>query len=177
MRYWQIDSGRELVAATPFTRDVKSCQISSDGKHGLATDGATCVQFDLSSGKTQRTINTAIGWSTAAAISPTGGHLACCDGSRLRIWNLQSGLEIPNRSEDRETQSGLTFSHDGKRLYTGGRGKVSVWDIVKQQRIATLEMGGIQNARTIAVSSDGRFVAAIRDSAGQTLVVCTLPKP
>jgi WD40 repeat protein len=104
--------------------------------------------------------------------------LACSDVYAIRFWSLKTGAESPNRIDARESQWGMTFSPDGKLLYTGGSGKVNVWDVAKQQRIATLETTkSYSTIRTIAVSDDGRFTATIGDSAGQTLQVFHAPKP
>jgi WD40 repeat protein/mono/diheme cytochrome c family protein len=198
-RYWEIESGRELVAATPFANDVKACQLL-DGHRALATDGDSLVQFDLASGKTLRTIKIGRGVSEAIAISALGTTMVCCDGSRLRLWNILSGLEVPNRADeqaaarrslpgtgreplvassmtDHEVQWSAVFSPDGKLLFTGGRGKVNVWDVSRQQRLATLDTGTIFYVQMLAISPDGRLVAAVPSAAGQDVFVFHAPKP
>jgi WD40 repeat protein len=165
------------MPAIEFERDVKACQILPDGRRGLATDGETMIQFDLTSGKTQRSIKIGRGVSEAVAISSSGDRIVCCDGSKIQLWNVLSGLEIPSKLLDRDIQWGATFSPDGRLLYTGGNGKVNVWDTSKQQRIATLETAGKYYVKTIAVSSDGQLVATIPSSVAKELQVFRAPRP
>jgi hypothetical protein len=176
-RYWQLDSGREVIAAVAFSRDVMACHISPDGIDGLASDGETFLRFDLSSGETKATFKTGLGHAMSVAMSASAdGQLACCDGSTLRFWDLKTGAEAPNRIDSREIQWGMTFSPDGKLLFSGGAGRVNVWDVAKQERIASLETAGTSYIKTIAVSVDGRFIATIPYSAGQILQVIHAPK-
>jgi hypothetical protein len=176
-RYWQIESGREIISATPFQRDVKLCRLLPDGKSALASDGETLVQFDLSNGATKRSIKVGRAYSRSVAVTPTGTKFVSGDGSKLNLWDVQSGAQLPTGFEEHDTQWSAAFSPDGKLLYTGGRGKVNVWDVAKQLRIATLDTGTIMYVQCLAVSPDGRFVAAMPDSAGQDLLVFHAPTP
>jgi WD40 repeat protein len=67
------------------------------------------------------------------------------------------------------------FTPDGRRLLSGGRGNLYVWDLAADQLAASLSAGGSLYVQTIAVSRDGSMAAAIPSAAGQTLYVLRLP--
>jgi len=174
-RYWQIDSRREIHSVPGFAEAVKACHISRDGRLGLACDGKALLHIDLSGGKPLRTVKLDATAPQAVAISPAGDRVICGDHYALRMWDTNTGNELP-RFQDREIQWTAVFTPDGKRICTGASSKVNVWDVATQRRIATLEVGH-SYVQAIACAPDNRHIAAIPGSAGQDLQVLRLPKP
>ena len=72
---------------------------------------------------------------------------------------------------------GFAFSPDSGRVFSGSNGKVNVFDLKAQQPLGMFAVGEVSNVGTIAVSADGRLVAAVPSAAGQTIQVFELPKP
>jgi WD40 repeat protein len=98
------------------------------------------------------------------AVSSDGRFAASgVDGSRLEIWNLQTGrmTEIPGAHSGR-LQS-LVFSPDGAWLASAAEdGQVRFWEPKTGKRLAPLAVGppgGV--VRQVAVSRDGRYLATL----------------
>ena len=79
------------------------------------------------------------------------------------------------QQESKEIQWSIAFSPDGSRLISGGSGKVNIWEVHKQQRVATQATAGTVYIQTLAISADGKLFAAIPSSAGQDLQVFGMP--
>lgn len=176
LRYWQIDSGDEAAVFTGFQGAVKACHLSANGKIALATDGAVLLQIDLKKSQIVKQAALARSWAAgqAAAFSRDGQLVAAGDSYSVRLWETKTGKELP-KLEDHEIQWSAAFTPDGSRLVTGGSGKINIWDVRKQRKIASLETAGSSYVQCLAVSPDGKHVAAVPGSAGQDLQVFRIP--
>jgi WD40 repeat protein len=84
----------------------------------------------------------------------------------IRLWDSQSGAEIRRFGGDSSFDS-VTFSADGKTLIAAGDEEtLSVWDAATGKKLPPLkgkqreERGPLPPANALAVSSDGRWLAA-----------------
>lgn len=73
-----------------------------------------------------------------------------------RTWLTEKPLLI---SEDYPV-SGLAFNRDGTTIATACGGRLGLCDIAHSQRLAELSLGGIESARSVAFSPDGKTLAA-----------------
>lgn len=176
LRYWEIDGGNQLAEIPGFEGPVKACHISQNGRIAMATDGAILIHINLKSGEVTKRIPLARSWASgqAAAFSPDGNLLAAGDSYNIRIWQTQTGRELP-KFEDNEIAWSIAFTPDKTRLVTGTSGKVNVWSLRKQHKIHSLPLAGGSYVQCMAVSPDSKQVAAIPSSAGQDLQVFQLP--
>ena len=98
----------------------------------------------------------------SVAFSPNGQLLATGGWMHVKLWDVGRRVEIATLLHDKFVQA-VTFSHDGQRLAAGdasdGRGTVIVWDVQKQQVIATLEEDLVV-VRSVTFSSDDRYLAS-----------------
>jgi WD40 repeat protein len=172
VRYWQIDTGKELAVFPGFEGRIKAVWISANGKSGLATDGATLLHLDLAKQTVAKTSKLTGSWAAgqSAAIAPSGEYIAVGDSYNIRLWELKTMKELP-ALEGNDIQWSAVFTPDGTRLVSGGNGKVNVWDVKRQQRIGAIECAKHTYIQSIAASPDNKHVAAIGKSAGQTLKV------
>lgn len=120
-----------------------------------------------------------LGWgATSLAFSPDGRHLAIgkMDAAVL-LFEIESGRRLSAQTELRELSqiTALCFAPDGRRLLSGGRGCVSLWDMATGRQTATISLGSILYVQTIAVSRDGTLLAAVPSAAGQTVYIFRLP--
>jgi len=83
------------------------------------------------------------------------------DGS-LRLWNLESGVQIGNDWRDDEEESVwiIVLSPNGKTIASGGRsGKVMLWD-VKTEKLVARWTGHTHGAMSLCWSVDGERVVS-----------------
>jgi hypothetical protein len=175
-RYWEVESGRELATLPALTGPVKAVHLSRNGRTAQVTDGAALVEFDVNKRdiKRQRALTQSWASGQAAAFSADGEFVAVGDSSNIRVWKTGTGQELPPLVS-KEIQWSIAFTPDGSRLISGSAGKVNIWDVHKQQRLATQATAGTYYVQTLAVSADGKLFAAIPGSSGQDLQVFRMP--
>ncbi len=166
---WEIETGKELGALPGFAGPIKACYLARDGRQGGVTDGATAVEFILTSSgrmdiKQRATLSRSWASGQSAAYSADGSMVVAGDGYNLRMWNLKTGKELP-KMEAGEIQWSVGFTSDGSRLVSGGSDKFSVWDVHKQRRIHLQEVPESGYIQTLAISPDNLHVAAAGRSA------------
>lgn len=161
-RYWEIATGKELAVFTGFEGKIKACHISSNGRVGMATDGAALLDLDLNGKhevKRRRELTRSWAAGQAAAFSSSGSHIAAGDGYSVRLWNLKTSKELP-KMEAGEIQWSMAFTPDGSRILTGGTDRVDVWDVRKASRIFSLPAPDSGYIQSLAASPDNKHAAA-----------------
>lgn len=157
-------------------RSVLAVHLPAADFEALATDGRTLLRFDLRAAEVLQTQPIARGSAHAAAFSNDGGQLVISTGRELCVWDTAAGSQIQTLArEAAEIQWSVCFHPNGRWLISGGRGKASVWDLETTRSLATIDLGGVLYIQTLAISPDGRLLAAIPSAAGQTLTVVRLP--
>src|SRR5262249_41599293 len=139
----------------------------------VASEDGTTRLWDRASGKSIRQLRYNVPRGGAAVnsaiFSPNGqtlalGHL----WTGISLWNyvegrLEQGIELKQNAR----VGGLAFSRDGKRLAWDtlfeGQGLV-LWDLETKQEVRRFGTGR-QGARSVAISSDGRLIAAANGTA------------
>ncbi len=156
VRYWEVESGKELHVLTGFKGKIKAVDISADGRRIRATDGALLIDYDVNKQETihQRPLTRSWSSGQAAAFSPDGKFIAVGDSYDIRVWDLETGREFP-KLDGNEIQWSIVFSPDSSYLLSGGRGKINVWDPVAGKRIVIQEVDG-GYVQGLGVSHDGK---------------------
>jgi WD40 repeat protein len=178
MLAWQ-SYGREtanLRTLKGFERSVLAVHLPTEGFEALATDGRTLLRFDLRNAAELQSQPLARSGAHAAAFSGDGTQLAISTGHDLRVWDTASYRELQTLAQETvEIQWSVRFHPNGRWLISGGRGKAHVWDLETTRSLATIDLGGVLYIQVLAISPDGRLLAAIPSAAGQSLTVVRLP--
>jgi hypothetical protein len=151
-RVWRIEDGKEVMSID-FESQVAGVWIDPDGEEALATDGKTLVKIDL---KTKRTTSFELekySFFGKATFSRDGKLLAIKSSSEVKIFNAKNGNPM---SEVKTTEliQCFMFSPDGRKLLTGERGVVSVWDPKDGSRIEVIPTGLDTYLEVLAFSPD-----------------------
>jgi WD40 repeat protein len=139
--------------------------FSPDGKTLAIGDGEGRLRLvELETGRTILSVTahpeaiTAVAWSPKAPILASGSGFL---GGPIRLWDADSGkrlgvLEGHTSWITRE----LTFSADGKLLYSASADQtIRIWDVAQQQCLATLR-GSSDEVYGLALSPDGTTLAS-----------------
>lgn len=157
---------------------VHDVAFSPDGAI-LASTGVGLIElWDV---KTQKNIATLIEYNrrvrsgiSAIAFSPDGRTIASGDQEgRIKLWDVESGVDIATINGHGKEVSSVIFSPDGAMLASGsGDDTVKLWDVgarrsiaarfkrfVTRRHIATLR-GDTGLVESVAFSPDGKILAA-----------------
>jgi len=173
-RIWDLETQKESLAVD-FGKQVTSCAVLPNGKAAVMSDGKgiTVVMIpEMTVWKKFDKIGK--GYGSHSAVSKDGRKVAVANGHEIEVFASTTGGSIASKMKAGETVWTLAFHPDGKHLLAGGRGKVMIWDTEKQTKVAELDVP-TSYIQCLAISDDGKRIAAIPSSAGQTLTVFNSP--
>ena len=173
-RIWDLETQKESLAVD-FGKQVTSCAVLPNGKAAVMSDGKgiTVVMIpEMTVWKKFDKIGNGSG--SHSAVSKDGRKLAVANGYEIEVFDSTTGGSIASKMKAGETVWTLAFHPDGKHLLAGGRGKVMIWDTEKQTKVAELDVP-TSYIQCLAISDDGKRIAAIPGSAGQNLTVFNSP--
>src|SRR5262249_39036550 len=159
-------SGKVESCTARASQGFLAVALSSDGKRLVASSKDRTVRlWDVASGKVLRTFEGHAKAPHCLAFSPDGKLLATGSGDRsggedperdgLRLWDGATGKELAKLGRYAEGVSGVCFSPDGSRLYTGCEMSVRVWDVRARKEIL-FGAGHSGWVGALAYSPDGR---------------------
>jgi WD40 repeat protein len=188
VRVWDVGTGEETCPIRAgHRRRIEALAVSPDGKTvaSVSTDG-TLRLWEAATGREVRVLPLA--WpgdpppprpwlrQCCLAFAPDGRTVAVSSPFRLvQLWETATGkpgLQFPVPEGGVES---LTFTQDGRKLITGGRGRVFSWDAATGKQLhcfAAPDEGGPETAGEgeepleVAVSPDGRLLAAAGERPG-----------
>lgn len=171
--YWSLEDRRLVHAFDGVARGESAVWISADGKLGMVADGENMQLLDLVQGKAKKsakTLNSA--HSQRVAISPDASKIAISNASEVIVIDTQSGGKGPVLKE-RDVQWTCAFTADSNYVLTGLNGIVNLWDAKSGKKVDSFAIGSNAYVQTIAISPDGRHVAAAMN---YEIVILRLPK-
>ena len=113
--------------------------------------------------KPRQTMRGHTDWVQGVAHLPDGRRVVTCslDGS-LRLWGLESGIQIGNdwRDDEKEKVGRIALSPNGKTIASGSHdGKVRLWD-VETKKVVAKWTGHADIAMSLCWSVDGERVVS-----------------
>lgn len=170
--FFSID-GRLLIAGN---RELSTWNVASGSRSGVLADDAKKIR--------------------SLVFSPEGTHLAVIDGSNIaRVWDVNAGQDPIEFKHEGEIL-GVTFDRGGKYLVTCGSeqdkevkkdknskqdsekekklGVVTIWDIASRRLSDRFEYS--TGVRAVAVSQNGKYLAAASDQAVRVWTIDTAEK-
>ncbi len=156
---------RTLASITNFAVDdtVRSLAASASAKFLLAGVGHAAMLWNLEdAGTPPREIGRG-GWVRAVDMHPDGKRALWADYDRGHVFELETGAEIGAGGKHTEAIWQAKFSPDGQAFATVSfDGYLRLWSLSGEPLTSFLQIhdGVAGNARTLAFSADGRWVAA-----------------
>ena len=173
-RIWDLETQKESLAVD-FGKQVTSCSVLQNGKAAVMSDGAAITVVTIPEMTVWKKFDkVGRGSGTHSAVSQDGRKVAIANGYEIEVFDSTTGGSIASNMKAGELVWTLAFHPDGKHLLAGGNGKVMIWDTEKQTKVAELDVP-TSAIQCLAISDDGKRIAAIPGSAGQTLTVFNSP--
>lgn len=141
VRLWEIETGKEIRRLEGHTSAVMGVDFSPDGRFALSASlDRSLIYWDLTTGEQVYHLQGHTSPVLAATISPDGQYAVSSSGrvftdhsqapdNSLRIWDLQSGLEIRRFDANLDSIRTLAFTPDGKLLTGSLDGTLRLQDI------------------------------------------------
>ncbi len=160
---WDTFTGAAFAELTGHPDSITALALSADNTKLATAGGDWAVRvWEVGTGRYIRNIShpSAV---NAVAFSPDGQTLATA-GAMLRLWDIETGEQRSDDSEDLGSVDVLVFSADSKFLATGGGfdTKVRLWDVRTGKLHQTLA-GHTDKIQDIAFSPDNSMLVTTGD--------------
>jgi len=163
VQLWQADDGTPLRSFEGHSSYVRGIAFSPDGQIlATASDDKTVRLWQVADGNLLHVLeHEYIVWDVA--FSPDGHLVATGDGGAL-LWQVRGGTMVGRIEAQRGIIASLAFSPDGQilaigddtvRLFSVEDGRAELLHVLEDDKLGKLDI-----VRSIAISPDGRLVAA-----------------
>jgi WD40 repeat protein len=144
VKLWDVSSGQVKATFTGHTDHVSFVAFAPDGRTVASSSGDRTIRlWDVKAGELKTTLRGHKDPIRALAFRRDGRHLASAGGiwsglqpggaggrGEIKLWDVQTGKELPGFTGYGEQFSCVAFSADGRRLAAGSMdGTVQLWDL------------------------------------------------
>jgi hypothetical protein len=174
--FWQpIRSDGPVRSIAKLERKPLAIGLPVGAPHARATDGRSWIEFSLRDGSLGKQAETGVRYARLGAFSNDADRLVLANGSDIHLIDLDAGSAAGSvQAMQRESVWAVVFHPDGRRFITGHRGFIAVWDFNTASPLAVLDLESIQYIKHLAVSPDGRTLAATSGSSRQPLSLISI---
>ena len=166
VKVWAVSTGKELLRFDAHNGLLQTIQCSPDGQY-IATGGQDKLVkvWNATTGKIRYVLSGHQGKIQDICFHPNSKQLvSVCDESSLKIWDLTSGKVVDTllpRGTDQFYK--VSFSANGKRIVTGLRNSVQMWDSKYRAHLLTLKsLNKIPYVNDSVFSEDGQILLSSR---------------
>ncbi|KAJ3542335.1 hypothetical protein NM208_g4157 [Fusarium decemcellulare] len=142
---WDIDSGRQLLAREPLSRDVFHGAVFSPTSELLAAGCSQAVRiWRIDTGNCIRTIECGLERnSRALSFSPDSASIASKHHPMLKVWDIASGEQLLDIkvADDNTFFDPVAITNDLKLAATSDYEKVCVWQATTGKLLDSFETG------------------------------------
>lgn len=167
IKLWDLQTGRELqtlerntsVYCVTFSPDTRSIAVANPRRESWEPPTVTLWEFKTGN---VREILTNHGYISSIAFSPDGNILATGGtiDNTIKLWQVQSGLELQTLNGHSDDVTSVAFSPDGKTVASGSEDKtIKLWEVSSGRELQTLN-GHSGDVTSVAFSPDGKTVAS-----------------
>ena len=159
LKVWDAKSQQEVASRKLRQSGIIGIAFSADGTRIAAAvrDGVTI--FDWRDEKTEPVFRK-LASTSGLVIDPDGHQLAASAANSVWTWDLATKTKPRALAGHDGPVRSLVYSHDGKRLATGGADRnVQVWDATTGRLEASYQ-GHSKDVTCIRFSPDGQSIAA-----------------
>jgi len=153
---WDAKNGQELYFRQAHPREVFSVAFTSNGTRIVTgSDDDTIKFWEADTGREIYTLHTEA--SKLTEFSPDGQQMVSSNSDEsLEVWDANLGQEVHYLKGHQKEVNSVTFSSDGKRIFSESASERLVWDVEKRAIIATPDVLNEGSKRRI--SSNGRWL-------------------
>jgi WD40 repeat protein len=160
---WSVSSRQPLGRLTAC-EGIHDVLVTPDGATAVTTCRTAVKLWSLPGWTARGALGRFELFSIDLSLDKSGKTLATVSGAQAGLWQLPSGRatgSIETTSPARVLGGLGALSPDGGLLVTGGLGQpTALWSVAQGTLLATLEQGARQYVTALAISPDGRMLAA-----------------
>ncbi len=174
VRAWTLDDQNEKYSIAELKNETVDIGLAADGTSGmLIARNSEVSLFNLATGKvTSSQPVFPIHFGTIALFSPDGKMLFIPQSQKLTCHIVKS-KKPPAVIELGASPNSIAYCPKTEEVFVGGDGKIHVCDWKKETRTAILKLDAkaFSQVNCVAVSPDGRYLAAIGGTLGKSVYI------
>lgn len=164
---WDTASGRQMRTFPGHSWGVDSVAFSPDGRRVCISGHESATMWDVTNGEKLHTLARPDFPITLVDFGEDGIRAVSSEYQVPILWDIASGKQLRKfRSAPNPVES-LTFTPDGKGLLTAHWKTPVLWDAAPGKRLLRYKGFNWFNADILAVSPDGRWLAAACGGTGR----------